>query len=60
MKKFIKCFSDDKYSQLLQAGYTFLYERNGVWYFNDDDKLNVNFSSSDVLKDTKLSQWINL
>ena len=59
MKKFIKCFSEEKYNQLLQVGYKFSHVKNGVYWFEDNCKLTVNFSSSDILQDTKVTTTIN-
>lgn len=45
-KKYIKCFSSDKVDYLKNIGFVFLYEQNGVYYFEDKDKLSkkINFS----------------
>ncbi len=59
--KYIKAFSEEKSEQLKNAGYKYLYEKNGVYYFEDCDQLNAKFSNnSDILKDTKTSMWINI
>ena len=59
MKKFIKCFSQDKSDKLKNNGFKFLYERNGVFYFENDDKLTVKFSSSNILENTKITTTVN-
>jgi hypothetical protein len=57
--KYIKCFSKDKSNQLKNAGFIFLYERNGVYYFENNINLYKKFSNNDLLKNTKLSKTIN-
>jgi hypothetical protein len=61
-KKYIKCFTQNKSKQLQEAGYKFLYESNGVFYFEDNQNITVKFSddNSNILKDTKYSLYIPL
>lgn len=58
--KYIKCFSQEKSEELKRAGYKYLYEDGGVFYFENNSDLTVKFSESNLLKDTKLSMWIGL
>ena len=57
--KYIKCFSQDKSNELKNAGFVFLYERNGVYYFENNSNLCKQFSKNDLLKNTKTSMTIN-
>lgn len=61
--KYIKCFSEEKLEELKLAGYKYLYENNGVYYFENNQDLTVKFSSNsncNILQNTKLSSWIGL
>lgn len=55
--KYIKCFTKEKFECLKEAGYTFLYEQNGVYYFESQNA--IKFNNSDLLKDTKFSTTVN-
>jgi hypothetical protein len=57
--KYLKCFSQEKFEQLKEAGYKYLYESNDIFYFLNSKELTVKFSNSNLLEDTKLSMWIN-
>jgi hypothetical protein len=57
--KYIKAFSQDKSEQLITAGYEFLFEQHGVYYFKNNSKLKENFSNQEILKDTKPSLTVN-
>ena len=57
--KYMKCFSKDKSIELQNAGFVFLYESNGVYYFENNSNLCKQFSNNDLLKDTKTSMTIN-
>jgi hypothetical protein len=57
--KYIKAFSKEKSYQLLSAGYIFLYEQNGVYYYQNNNDITEKFSCSDLLKDTKFSTTVN-
>lgn len=57
--KYIKCFSNEKAESLKYVGYKFLYEQNGVYYFENNPQLTVKFSTSDLLNDTKPSLTVN-
>lgn len=52
--KYIKCFSEEKYNELLNTGFDFLYSQNGVYYFNNTLKLanifnkKTNFSKNEL------------
>lgn len=59
-QKYLKCFNSDKAEQLRQVGYTYLYEKNGVYYFQNNENLTIKFSSNDVLNGVKQSMTINL
>jgi hypothetical protein len=49
MKKYIKCFSQEKADSLQDIGLSFLYDQHGVWYFEDNAKVtqNMRFSKSE-------------
>lgn len=46
MSQFIKCFKED-YDKVLNAGHTFLYESNGVYWFSLNNSVTFTFSDSD-------------
>jgi len=56
----MKCFNQKKYEELLSCGYKFLYEQNGVYYFENNEHLTRKFSGEDVLEGTKTSTYIGL
>jgi hypothetical protein len=55
--KYIQCFSQEMADNLSNLGFEYLYETNGIWYFNDNDVLSKsvkfsngnNFSDSDIV-----------
>jgi hypothetical protein len=57
--KYLKCFTQKKSEQLKEAGYEYLYESNGIFYFQNSKELTVKFSNTNLLEDTKPSMWIN-
>ena len=59
MDKYIKCFSEEKHNELIESGFTFLYEQNQVYWFEDNEKLTANFSENHGLKDIKFTSTIN-
>jgi hypothetical protein len=59
-RKYIKAFSEEKAEQLKQAGYKHLFEKNGVYFFEENYDITVKFSNSNLLNDTKSSMWINI
>ena len=59
-KKYIKCFTQEKSKQLQEAGYKYLYESGGIFYFEDNKDLSAKFSDIDILSNTKYSSWIPL
>ena len=58
--KYIKCFSQDICDQLIDAGYKFLYEKNEVYYLENDDSIAKFSDHSELLQHTESSMWINL
>jgi len=60
MEKYIKCFSEEKCSNLIKSGFTFLYEQNSVFYLENNEKLNIKFSDNELFEDIKFSNTINL
>lgn len=58
-KKFIKCFSEEKASQLEKYGFQKLYSQNGVFYFEFNDKLSAKFSENEIFNDTKITTTVN-
>lgn len=58
MNKYIKAFSQEKANFLSEMGFSFLFEKQGVYWFENDEKL-IKFSESDLLKDTKMTNTIN-
>lgn len=63
-KRYIKAFSKSKSEELQEVGYKFLYEANGVFYFEDNQNLTANFTHNNenynLLKGTKYSSYIPL
>jgi hypothetical protein len=59
-QKYLKCFTNDKAEQLKQLGYTYLYDKNGVYYFQNNENLTIKFSDNDILNGVKQSMTINL
>lgn len=57
--KYLKCFSQEKSTQLSQIGYLFLYEQNGVYYHQNNEEITINFSNNKVLDDVKFSTTVN-
>jgi len=57
--KYLKCFSQEKFKQLKNAGFLFLYEQNGIYYFENNDKLIKQFSKDNLFENTKSSMTIN-
>jgi hypothetical protein len=57
-KKYIKAFTQEKSDQLQETGYKYLYESNGIFYFEDNKSLSKNFSNTDILSGTKFTTWI--
>jgi len=61
MEKYIKCFSQEKSDSLSKLGFTFLFEKQGVFWFENSFEKIENFSSNEeILKDTKITNTINL
>ena len=58
--KYIKCFSQEQSEELKKLGYIFLHESNGVFWFENNEKISQNFSENRILDKVKFSQWINL
>jgi hypothetical protein len=59
-QRYFKVFSKKKSEVFIEIGYKFLYEANGVYWFEDDQNLTAKFSDNKILKDTKVSTWIPL
>lgn len=59
-QKYIKCFTHEKSAELKLVGYKYLYESDGIFYFEDNQDLTIKFSNINILKDTKSSSWIGL
>lgn len=63
-KRYIKAFSKIKSEELIEIGYKFLYESNGVFYFEDNQNLTAKFSNNsdndNFLKGIKYSNYIPL
>lgn len=60
-KRYIKCFTKEKSDELIEVGYKYLYESNGVFYFEDNQNITVKFSDNkNLLKGTKYSSFIPL
>ena len=57
--RYLKCFSKEKFQQLKDVGFLFLYEQNGVYYFENNDKLIKQFSKDNLFENTKSSMTIN-
>lgn len=59
-QKYVHCFDLEKSETLNEAGYDFLYEKDGIYYHLNNEDITVKFSDDDILKDCKLSTWIAL
>ncbi len=63
-RKYIKCFNQKKSAELNNAGFSFLFEQNGVYYHQSNELLIAKFSEDDnsnisnILKGTKQSLYI--
>jgi len=46
---YIKCFSQEKSDELESKGFEFLYDKNGIWYLKNNEKLSksIKFSKSE-------------
>jgi hypothetical protein len=49
MKKFIKCFTEDKANELKNKGFVFLYEQNGIWFFEWKEIIDSDVEISNLL-----------
>lgn len=58
-QKYIRCFSQESSDSLKSKGYEFLHEKDGVYWFKNNESITVNFSDNDM-KNIKYSIWINL
>jgi hypothetical protein len=58
-KKYIKCFSNKDYNKLINKGFCFLYEKDGIFYFENNQELITKFSKDDLMNNIKFSQTIN-
>ena len=45
--KFIHCFTEDLKNKLLQSGFELLVETNGLFIFENNNKLKFNFGELD-------------
>jgi len=61
-QKYIKCFNQKKSAELIKAGFSFLFEKSGVYYHSNNEQIIKNFSDNDfqVLNNTKYSSYIPL
>jgi len=58
-KKYIKCFTQKKSAELQEAGFSFLFEKAGVFYHLNNEQVIAKFSDDkSILKDTKYSSYI--
>jgi len=58
-EKYLKCFSSNIADFLKSNGYEFIHEKDGVYWFKNNELLIINFSN-DIKQDIKFSKWINL
>lgn len=56
--KYIKAFSQEKADSLKELGFTYLFEKQGVYWFENDEKL-IKFSEANILNDTQTSNTMN-
>lgn len=60
--RYIKCFSVSKKKQLEEAGFLYLFEKNGVYWFennyNEISKFNNSDNNKDLLNGVKYSIYI--
>ena len=59
--KYIKCFSLKKKEELENAGFSFLFQKAGVWYFKNQEHSVSKFSDNkNILQGCKYSTYIPL
>lgn len=59
--KYIKAFTNKKKEELESAGFSFLFEKSGVWYFKNQEHPISKFSDNkNILKGCKYSTYIPL
>lgn len=46
-KEYMTCTSESAANELIKAGFSFLYDQNGVWYFENEPELSNSFKFSD-------------
>ena len=46
---YLKCFSQEKSDELESQGFEFMYEKSGIFYFKNNERLSksINFSKSE-------------
>lgn len=59
-KKYIKCFTQKKSTELNEVGFSFLFEKANVYYHLNNEQVIKFSDNKDLLKDTKFSTYIPL
>ena len=59
-KRYIKAFSKIKSEELIEIGYKFLYEANGVWYHENNEQVIKFSDNKSLLNGTKYSSFISI
>ncbi len=61
-QKYIKCFTQKKSAELSEAGFSFLFEKAGVYYHSNNEQIVKNFTDDNyqILNNTKYSSYIPL
>jgi hypothetical protein len=60
--KYIACYKENKFDELISAGFKYLFENNGVWYFENNPELNkkLKFSKSKKFNDDDVREFESL
>ena len=57
-KRYIKAFSKSKSEELINVGYKFLFEANGVYYHENNEQIIKFSDNKNLLNGTKYSSFI--
>lgn len=57
-KRYIKAFSKNKSEELIEYGYKFLFEANGIYWFENNEQVIKFSDNKNLLNGTKYSSFI--
>lgn len=60
MEKYVKCFTKSDADVLTGLGYEFLYEKNDVYWFENNKEVSACFSNSKAMTNLTFSDTLNL